>query len=82
MRDRPDRMAELPAIACPTLALCGAEDQVVPPAEMRRMSQAIPGARYVELPRAGHLSHLEAPDGFTAAVGVFLGDVLGKGAPT
>jgi len=76
MRDRPDRTAELPAIACPTLALCGAEDQVTPPAEMRRMSQAIPGAHYVELPRTGHLSHVEAPEGFTASVGVFLGSVL------
>jgi 3-oxoadipate enol-lactonase len=76
LRDRPDRTADLPAIACPTLALCGAEDGVTPPAEMRRMSQAIRGARYVELPGAGHLSHLEAREGFTAAIGVFLGTVF------
>ena len=77
LRDRPDRTAELPAIACPTLAICGEQDGVTPPAEMRRMSKAVPGARYVELPGAGHLSHLEAPEGFSAAVGVFLGNVLG-----
>ena len=76
LRDRPDRTAELPAIACPTLALCGSDDGVTPPAEMRRLSQAVPGGRYVELPGAGHLSHLEAPEGFTAAVGVFLGSAL------
>jgi 3-oxoadipate enol-lactonase len=81
LRDRPDRTAELPLIACPTLALCGSEDGVTPPAEMRRLSKAVPGARYVELPGAGHLSHLEAPEGFAASVDVFLGNVLGGVSP-
>jgi 3-oxoadipate enol-lactonase len=78
LRDRPDRTAELGAIACPALVVCGAEDQITPAAEMRRMSEAIGahGARYVELPAAGHLAHLEAREAFTAAVGSFLGDVL------
>jgi pimeloyl-ACP methyl ester carboxylesterase len=76
MRDRPDRTAELPAIACPTLVVCGADDQVTPAAEMRRMSAAVPGARYTELAGAGHLAHLEAGEAFTAAVGSFLGDTL------
>jgi 3-oxoadipate enol-lactonase len=75
LRDRPDRTAELPAIACPTLVVCGAADQVTPTAEMRRMSEAIPRARYVELAGAGHLAHLEAPEAFAAAVGSFLGDL-------
>jgi 3-oxoadipate enol-lactonase len=56
--------------------VCGAADQVTPAAEMRRMSDAIPGARYVELPGAGHLSHLEAPEAFTTAVSSFLADTL------
>jgi pimeloyl-ACP methyl ester carboxylesterase len=72
LRDRPDRTAELPAIACPTLVLCGAEDQISPAAEMRGIAAAIPGARYVELAGAGHLSHLEAPEAFTGAVDAFL----------
>jgi 3-oxoadipate enol-lactonase len=76
MRDRPDRTAELPAISCPTLVVCGAEDQVTPAAEMRRIGEAIPGARHVELVRAGHLAHLEAPETFAAAVGSFLSEVL------
>jgi pimeloyl-ACP methyl ester carboxylesterase len=83
LRDRPDRTAELSAIACPTLVVCGARDQVTPPAEMRRMSAAIgnrgsdPGdAHYVELSGAGHLAHLEAGEAFTRAVGSFLGDAL------
>jgi 3-oxoadipate enol-lactonase len=78
LRDRPDRTAELPAITCPTLIVCGAEDQVTPAAEMRRMGEAIPGrARAVELAGAGHLSHLEAPAAFAAAVEPFLRETLG-----
>ncbi|MDB4979612.1 MAG: alpha/beta hydrolase fold, partial [Myxococcales bacterium] len=87
LRDRPDRTDELAAIACPTLCLCGAEDLVTPPAEMRRMAAAIGrrdgaagGARYVELAGAGHLAHLEAPAPFTAAVSSFLSDVLPRSA--
>src|SRR5204863_2128575 len=74
LRDRPDRTAELGAIACPTLVICGAQDQITPAAEMRRMSEGIGGARYVELPGAGHLAHLEAPQPFAAAVTTFLAE--------
>jgi pimeloyl-ACP methyl ester carboxylesterase len=85
LRDRPDRTAELPAIACPTLLVCGADDQITPAAEMRRMSETIGSgvgkgtsgrARYVELAGAGHLSHVEAPQPFTEAVNGFLAEVL------
>jgi 3-oxoadipate enol-lactonase len=76
LRDRPDRTAELPAIACPTLVLCGADDQITPAAEMRRMAGALPRGRYVELAGAGHLAHLEAPAAFVTATGSFLADVL------
>jgi pimeloyl-ACP methyl ester carboxylesterase len=76
LRDRPDRTAELPAIGCPTLLMCGGDDQITPAAEMRRMSEAIGArARYVELAGAGHLSHLEAGAAFTSAVGAFLAEV-------
>jgi pimeloyl-ACP methyl ester carboxylesterase len=72
MRDRVDRTAELPAVRCPTLVIGGEQEQVIPPAEMQRMSAAIPGARFVAVPGAGHLAHLEAPRPFTAAVASFL----------
>lgn len=72
LRDRPDRAAELGAIACPTLIICGATDQVVPVAEMRGMAKAIPGAVFAEIPEAGHLSHLEAPGAFERTLSPFL----------
>jgi len=72
LRDRIDRTLELPAIRCPTLVVCGAEDQVTPPAEMREMAEAIAGSTFVTIPEAGHLSHLEAPAAFERALTSFL----------
>jgi pimeloyl-ACP methyl ester carboxylesterase len=72
LRDRPDRSAELGAIACPTLVVCGVEDQVTPLAEMKQIAGAIAGARFVPIAGAGHLSHIEAPGAFLQAVTSFL----------
>jgi 3-oxoadipate enol-lactonase len=80
LRDRPDRSAELGAIACPTLVVCGVEDQVTPLAEMKQIAGAIAGARFVPIAGAGHLSHLEAPGAFLDAVASFL-DGLAEARP-
>jgi pimeloyl-ACP methyl ester carboxylesterase len=72
LRDRPDRSGELGAIACPTLVVCGVDDQVTTAAEMKRMADTIAGARYVPIADAGHLSHVEAPGAFLNAVTSFL----------
>jgi pimeloyl-ACP methyl ester carboxylesterase len=72
LRDRPDRQNELSAIACPTLLLVGKEDKISLPAEMAVMASAIPGSRLVEIAAAGHLSNLENPTDFIAAVGSFI----------
>jgi 3-oxoadipate enol-lactonase len=72
LRDRPDRRAELAAIACPTLVIVGTEDKISPPAEMAEMARSIQGARLVEIPGAGHLSNLERPSQFTAAIASFI----------
>ena len=36
------------------------------------MAEKIPASRHVTLPRAGHLSNLENPEGFNAALKEFL----------
>jgi 3-oxoadipate enol-lactonase len=36
------------------------------------MQARIPGARYVEIPAAGHLANLERPRAFNAALEAFL----------
>jgi 3-oxoadipate enol-lactonase len=55
----------------PVLFICGEKDGVTP-AAMRKMSEALPGSRYVELPGAGHISNLDQPQGFTGAIRDFL----------
>lgn len=62
------------SIAVPTLVLTGSEDRVAPPAHTRLMADRIPGARFVEIAGAGHISNIEAPAAFNAALEAFLGD--------
>jgi pimeloyl-ACP methyl ester carboxylesterase len=68
LRDRPDRTALLGSIGCATLVICGSEDTVTPPAESEAMHAAIAGSTLVTTPRAGHLSNLEQPAAFNAAL--------------
>ncbi|WP_307801125.1 alpha/beta fold hydrolase [Actinomadura violacea] len=60
------------AVAAPTLVLVGEHDAVCPPAESRLIAAAVPGARYAEVPGAGHLAHIERPEAFARAVCDFL----------
>lgn len=72
MRDRPDSTALLGEIRVPTLVVGGAEDELTPPGVMQPMAQRIRGARYVEVPSAGHMSPLEQPDAVNEVLGDFL----------
>jgi pimeloyl-ACP methyl ester carboxylesterase len=72
MRDRPDRSETLRTLDCPTLLLCGSDDALSPPIEMRALAHAVPGAQLVELPHAGHLSAMENPAAFARAIEEFL----------
>jgi 3-oxoadipate enol-lactonase len=66
-----DYDTQLQAITIPILLLVGAEDSVFP--ELNRgMLARIPSARLVSIPAAGHLSNLEQPDAFLAALLDFL----------
>ena len=69
---RPDSTPLLPSIHVPTLILVGEEDTVTPPAAAEEMHRAIAGSALVRIPQAGHLSNLEQPGAFTAAVAAFL----------
>jgi len=73
MRDRPDSMSLLPALAgLPALVIAGGSDQLMPVSEMSAMAAAIPGARLVVAPGAGHLPTLETPSIVTDALQRFL----------
>ncbi len=75
MKDRPDSTRGLSEIEVPTLVIAGEEDELSPPEVMEEMARKIPDSRFVTLPNAGHLSNLEAPEEFNAALAGFLARV-------
>ena len=54
MAARPDVTSMLPTIKVPTLVLVGEHDAISPPAEMKEIADAIPGAEFVVIPRRAH----------------------------
>lgn len=72
LRDRPDHTATLREIRIPALVIAGAEDQNTTAEGMQRMAGAIRGARFTQIAGAGHLTPLEQPAAFTAALRDFL----------
>jgi 3-oxoadipate enol-lactonase len=62
----------LSAITLPTLVVVGEEDQGTPVAASRAIHDQIKGSRLVVLKSAAHLSNVEQPEAFNAAVTEFL----------
>lgn len=73
---RSDNRGVLASITCPTLVLCGAEDQICPVEVHVELAQLIPGSHLVVVPNAGHLSPLDAPEAVTQALAGWLGAEL------
>jgi 3-oxoadipate enol-lactonase len=69
---RADSTPLLPSIHCPTLIVVGAEDTITPPEVSEAMQLGIPGSELIVVPGAGHLSNLERPAEFNAALARFL----------
>ena len=65
---RADSTGLLPAIACPTLVLCGRHDQLTPLARHEEIAAAITGARLEVIENCGHLSTMERPVEVNAAL--------------
>ncbi len=57
-----DRVAAYRAITVPCLAIGFADDRMIPPYLTREIAEVIPGARYEEIPDAGHYGYLERPE--------------------
>ncbi|GAA4156758.1 alpha/beta fold hydrolase [Leifsonia shinshuensis] len=71
----PGLLGRLGAIRVPTLVVWGESDRIATPAYGRAVAAAIPGAQFAEIPAAGHLPHLEAPEATWAAIDPFLARV-------
>ncbi|MDR1384548.1 MAG: alpha/beta hydrolase [Planctomycetaceae bacterium] len=72
MAERPDMTDWLPEIHIPTLVVCGEQDQISTPTEMKTIAERLPNADFVIIPHAGHLSPLESPKTFAAYMKEFL----------
>lgn len=69
---RADSTLTLREIRCPALVVVGEEDELTPMASAETIRQGIAGSRLAIIPKAGHLSNLENPEAFNAAVSGFL----------
>lgn len=61
----------------PMLVMTGAHDQAQPPERGRTTAEHL-GCRFLEVPEAGHIVTLEAPDFTTAAIKNFLAEQTGR----
>ena len=66
-----DMEDELTRLRCPVLVIGGSLDHVRPPALAQTTANAIPGARYVEIP-SGHYMAVQTPDLFSDCIDDFL----------
>ena len=67
-----DRSAEIDRISVPTLLLYGSHDRLTPPDIGRALHRRIPGSEFAVIDDAGHLSNIERPGTFNAALLAFL----------
>lgn len=72
MMRRPDSRADLGAITCPTLVLCGRQDKLTPLEQHTEMAEAIPHSAMVIVEDCGHLSTMERPYAVSAAMRYWL----------
>ena len=68
MAERPDSSPDLPGIDVPTLVVTGTEDTLIPPDVTAGIAEGVPDAELLRIEGAGHLSNLETPEAFTAAL--------------
>jgi 3-oxoadipate enol-lactonase len=68
LKSRPDSTPLLGGLARPVLVIVGDEDQITPPDVARSLHDRIPGSSLAIIPGSGHLSNIERPDAFNAAL--------------
>jgi pimeloyl-ACP methyl ester carboxylesterase len=77
MGERSDSRPILGDIDVPTVVVTGSGDTLIPPEITATLAAAIPNAQLITLEGAGHLSNLEDPEGFNAAIEALL-DRVGR----
>ncbi|HQR89542.1 MAG: alpha/beta hydrolase [Caulobacter sp. 12-67-6] len=59
--EREDGEAALKALRCPLVIICGENDAITPAKDHREMARTIGCSHLVVIPRAGHMTPMEAP---------------------
>lgn len=77
---RPDMVEPMRKVRVPTLLVVGAEDTITPPECLERAEQVFPDARLLIVPHCGHMTPLESPATFNAAVLAFLRETADRSA--
>ncbi len=72
-----DRRSAYRAITVPLLVIGFGDDLRIPPAMCREVADAVPGARYEEIPGCGHFGYLERPEEVNAVLLAFLDEHRG-----
>ena len=75
-----DLTEDLGRITQPTLAIVGEMDGSTPPKMVRQMADRIPGARFEQIARAGHVPCIDRPGAFSDLLLAHLGAATGSGA--
>jgi 3-oxoadipate enol-lactonase len=78
MADRHDFQSELSRFSLPILLICGTDDILTPPKEMKRLSAGLPQSTFAEIPEAGHMAPLEQPGLVNQHLLEFLGNLWAK----
>jgi pimeloyl-ACP methyl ester carboxylesterase len=76
-----DLRAEIPAITCPTLVLCGDQDEMTPLRYSQYLARSIPDASLTVIPAAGHMVALEQPKATAESLQGFLANLESSLSP-
>ncbi|MFF0766827.1 3-oxoadipate enol-lactonase [Streptomyces sp. NPDC003737] len=69
----------LASITAPTLLVAGRKDPATPPAHLREIADAVPGAALVEIPGASHLAPAQCPKAVLTALRAHFSGASGYG---
>jgi pimeloyl-ACP methyl ester carboxylesterase len=79
MAERSDANLWLPTITVPSVVIAGGKDQIIPAASSQSLAQMLSKGWLVEIPDAGHVPMLEAPEKVISALQQLLCHVGGCG---
>lgn len=71
---RPDQVAGLATIACPTIVVCGEQDRITPLDCAQEMAANIHASELVVIPECGHMSTMEKPSTLSRTMTTWLTD--------